>query len=414
MLTVLRRTRSAVIVVIAVLLELVNWPSIGSVRGTNVVVPPAAIAVAIAAAYSLLFLRWRRPMTIFLLMWGFSLVGFVLTDLTLFVGLLVALHALASRMPLRSSVTALSLCAVPLAVDAANAMAVRFHQSVSPLVSFSALFGLYATVAAGVWAAGRFSYRAEIRAEERQRLLAAAAVRLERTRLARELHDIVSHAVSAMLLQAAGARTFAGDADERVRQSLSLIESQGVQAMNELHRLLGLLRSADDEPSGSTELPPSAAEIVGLVDAARRSGLDVELVEVGRAMALDPSVELAAYRVVQEGLTNAMKYGGAGAEIGVRLEWTDQGVRVQVRDHAGAVPARSGASVYPSGGQGLRGLRERVASVGGRFDAHPVASGFLLAAQLPGTAEMVAELAAESAVESGGPAAVAQVRDRSW
>jgi signal transduction histidine kinase len=214
---------------------------------------------------------------------------------------------------------------------------------------------------------------------------AAEAVRTERLRLARELHDIVAHAVSAIILQAAGARTLVTTEDGRVRQAFTVIESAGVQAMNELHRLLGLLRTVDPDQTAGTDfddLQPGLEDLPALVDFSRASGLDINLVVEGRRARLDRSVDLAAYRVVQEALTNATKHGGRTVHVHVHYVLPEQQVSIEVRNlRESSQPATTVDSL--SSGHGLIGLAERVSLVGGRLRAGPVGDGFLVRAELP-------------------------------
>lgn len=205
----------------------------------------------------------------------------------------------------------------------------------------------------------------------------------ERARLARELHDIVSHAVTGMTLQAAGAQALLAPTDQRVRQALTTIEAAGVQAMSELHRMLGLLQHTEpnDAPAGTTgPRLRDVAELVALADAAGRS---VQLVEEGHPGALDPSVETAAYRVVQEGLTNSAKHAGPSADVTVRLRWSAEQLEVEVRDRLRGPPLTAQQRSTLSSGSGLRGLTERVVLVGGSLSAAPVEDGYRLLARLP-------------------------------
>lgn len=207
-----------------------------------------------------------------------------------------------------------------------------------------------------------------------------ALVYAERLNLARELHDILSHSLSAMILQAAGARAVAQHSDEQLRLALEAIESTGIQAMEELHSLLGLLRSAGSDDGNQYAHASSLHDLDALVDSVRISGMEVEKVEDGYPTALDRSVDLAAYRIVQEALTNTAKHAGSGASATIHLRWTRRYLKLAIRDRSGAGAGESPA--LPSG-YGLTGLAERVALVGGSLETKPVAEGFLVRAFLP-------------------------------
>jgi len=237
---------------------------------------------------------------------------------------------------------------------------------------------VWVIVVAVVWGLGRLSYGAAQRArDERERLAREAerAVEAERLRLARELHDSVSGAVTAMIMHAAGARAHLPSAAGTAHRALQTVEEAGVQAMNELHRMLGLLRTPDDRATAEASL----AEFDALVERARNGGADVVVTTLGTRGRLDPSVDLAAYRVVQESLTNAAKYAGANARVAVCLDWRPADLHLEVRSAAGASPP----APVPSSGLGLLGLRERVHVVGGTFDAGPTPDGWLVRAVLP-------------------------------
>jgi signal transduction histidine kinase len=221
------------------------------------------------------------------------------------------------------------------------------------------------------------SHRAGL--EHRAELLTARAVAAERARIARELHDTVAHAVTVIVLHAAGGRRLLATEPARVVHALNGIEEQGREAMRELRRLLLELRG--DAGAGSAATlggPPDACDIGSLVDRVRSAGLPVRLQVEGGPRPLPPGVGAAAYRVVQEALTNVARHAGAGAAVLVRLLWANQ-LWIEVTDTG------RGAGQEPSaGGHGLRGLRERVSQVDGWLAAGPVpGGGFRLVALLP-------------------------------
>lgn len=200
---------------------------------------------------------------------------------------------------------------------------------------------------------------------DQQAQIAAAA---ERARIAREMHDVVAHSLSVVVAQADGGRYAArADAEAAVR-ALETIAATGRQALTDMRALLGVLR--DDGASGRRP-QPGAGDVRELVADVRGKGLAVDLVEEGTPRAVAPGPGLAAYRIVQEALTNVLKHAGPGARVDVLLRWHPDRLELVVDDDgrgAGAEPA-------PPGGQGLVGMRERAALVGGSIEAGPARSG---------------------------------------
>lgn len=250
------------------------------------------------------------------------------------------------------------------------------------------------------WGAGltlrlRRERETELRAENaRLRREQAAreqrAVAEERSRIARELHDVVSHAISVTVLQARGARrTLASDPDA-VRRALDAIELTNTAALGDMRRLLAVLR--DTEPDGATadghgegHAPqPSLDHLDRLVGQVRDSGVPVEVSVRGARQPVPPGVDLSAYRIVQEALTNVLRHSTRAAAR-VVLDYTDDALSVTVRDDG--VPGASGAE--PHGGHGLIGIRERVAVIGGEVTAGPLPEGgFEIRARLPYSTEI--------------------------
>jgi signal transduction histidine kinase len=245
-----------------------------------------------------------------------------------------------------------------------------------------------------VWVLGRLSFAAEQRSSrllQQREEEAREAIAAERRRLARELHDIVAHAVTAMMLQTSTASMMIGHQDDTARESLQSVQHLGVQAMHELHRLLLLLRavapahSPDEDLAESDEQQPGIDQISSLIEIARASGLDAYLEVQGPPAPLDRSVQLATYRVVQESLTNASKHAGGG-RTSVSLRWHEQ-LTVEVRSAVGAPTTEDRAVVSElSTGHGLLGLGERVSLIGGTFRSGRSGSDFVVTATLPLTA----------------------------
>jgi signal transduction histidine kinase len=206
---------------------------------------------------------------------------------------------------------------------------------------------------------------------------ARAAVAEERARIARELHDVVGHAVSVMTVQASGVRRLLRPDQEREREALQVVEQTGREALAEMRRLVGVLRRPEEAPALAPQ--PSLEHVGRLVDQARESGLPVELRIEGEVTQLPASVDLTAYRLVQEGLTNAIKHANATrAEVVVR--YGEGEVELVVSDDGSGTPDGE----VESGGHGLVGMRERVAVYGGQLEAGPRPNGgYALRARLP-------------------------------
>jgi signal transduction histidine kinase len=218
--------------------------------------------------------------------------------------------------------------------------------------------------------------------EERAALLqrrsaeeARRAVEVERARIARELHDVVAHSVSVMTVQASGVRRLLRPEQSREREALEVVERTGREALAEMRRLLGVLRDSDEAPELTPQ--PSLEHLDGLLEQVRTSGLPVELEVEGEPRPLAPGIDLSAYRVVQEALTNALKHAGDAHAV-VRLRYRPDALELEIADDGRAVPRPNGS------GHGLHGMHERVAVCGGTLDAGPCpGGGFLVRATLP-------------------------------
>ena len=253
------------------------------------------------------------------------------------------------------------------------------EEGVNNVVGVVMLFVLPAVV--GAWVRTRAELlvalreRAE-RAEREQAALAREAVLEERARITREMHDVVGHRVSLMVLHAGAIDMAAADA-ERVRRLAGQLQDTGRRSLEELRQLLGLLSDDGDAPLAPQ---PTLDDVAGLVADARNAGLPVTLHRLGPDRQLDPTVGRTAYRVVQEALTNAGKHA-PGGEVTVTLETGDGELAVRVVNRRATRPA----AALPSGGLGLIGLRERVRTVGGTLRAEPrLDGGFAVEAVMPG------------------------------
>ncbi|ROS47067.1 sensor histidine kinase [Curtobacterium sp. PhB78] len=224
-------------------------------------------------------------------------------------------------------------------------------------------------------------------AAERERS-AAQAVTIERVRIARELHDVVAHHVSLMGVQAGAARRVIDRDPAQATASLGVVEESARTAVEELRRMLGTLRSADepgigDRGVGDAPSTEGIARIVELAESARVAGHPTEYVVVGNERPVPPTVAAVAYRIVQEAVTNVLKHAGPTARADVRLRYLDDGVEVEVTDDGHGDRAARNTS---GSGLGHIGMRERVAAVDGRIEIGPRArGGYLVRAWLPTT-----------------------------
>jgi signal transduction histidine kinase len=284
------------------------------------------------------------------------------------VGILLAIYSAGryTRGPALVAGLVLVAAAIPLAaIEPGDPVAF------TDIAFFAVLFG-------GPWVVGRFARhraaRERVLVAERD-VRAQEAVAEERTRIARELHDVVAHAISVIVLQARGGRRMLSDEPDETRRALDVIEHAGEQALGEMRRLLGLLR--EDEPELTLAPPPSLRRLDELVAGTRASGLPVEVVIEGEPVELPPGVDVSAYRIVQEALTNALKHAGP-AHARVTITYARDAVDLAIVDDGAGVPSINGS------GYGLAGMRERVAIYGGRLEsgARPE-GGYALRVRLP-------------------------------
>ena len=279
----------------------------------------------------------------------------------------VALYAVARYAPMRQALLGVAAGAVLLfAADLTvpelqDANEIVFHWSVTALV-VAAAFSLRRLAHRA-----HESQRRAVEAEVAARRQALEAVVEERARIARELHDIVAHAVSTIVVQAGAAEQVVEDDPAQARESLETIRATGASALAEMRRLVTVLREEDDP--GPLEPQPGLAALPALFESLRSSGLEVDLAVTGEPWPLAAGLDLAAYRIVQEGLTNVRRHSAAG-RAQVRLAYATKELRLEVHDDG----PRS-ASTSAAGGHGLVGIRERVALYGGSLTAGPDGSG---------------------------------------
>lgn len=260
----------------------------------------------------------------------------------------------------------------------------------------SLLFALFVIVPfALAWVAGdslrtRRAYYAQLierneRLENQREAQAKVAVAAERARIARELHDVVAHNVSVMVVQADGAAYVMDVAPEQAKEALQTISGTGRQALAEMRRLLGVLRTGEPQESEDYVPQPDVEQIEVLVEQVRAAGLPVDFEVEGAPRKLPSGVELTAYRIVQEALTNTRKHGGPEARASVRLVYFDDGLGLLVEDDGrGAAHELYEDGGADGAGHGLIGMRERIGMVGGTLDTGPrPGGGFRISALLP-------------------------------
>ncbi|TQS41977.1 sensor histidine kinase [Cryptosporangium phraense] len=336
--------------------------------------------VPLFAAAGCAALVWRRrfPGTVFLVLLGHALLAWAMAPVYVpTLGLLVALYTVASRTgPLRAGL-ALAAMSGPVAIAAVTERASAAPADRTDALVVAGVLSSLLTLTvfgAGRWVA--WTRRQRVLAAERA---AADAVEAERRRIARDLHDVVAHTVTLMMLQSAGAARVLRVDQDRAETALDAVGTLGQQAVVELRRMLAVLAPSDDRPE-PTSAPVGIEDVPVLVEQVRLSGRRVVLAEDGAPVPLDAGVGLCAYRIVQEALTNATRYGDPERAIRVRIGWCAGTLDLVVRNE---VPAGGQVSAL-STGRGLVGMRERAASVGGHLTAGPDGDrGYAVEVSLP-------------------------------
>ncbi|HEX7611268.1 MAG TPA: sensor histidine kinase [Candidatus Limnocylindrales bacterium] len=335
-----------------------------------------AVSLAVMALQTLpVAVRRRNPVRILAVTGAATTLYYVLgyPDSTGFLGVLIAFYTVAANEPRRRAMVAAAITTIGILVSLLGYAAFSSLQSwATSLGSTFFLFGV-------AWLVGdnlrvRRAYTREL--EDRARDLmseredrASMAVIEERARIARELHDVVAHYVSVMVVQAAGARRIADKDPAAARGALEAVESAGRTALAEMRRMLEVLR-ADDPGVGPQ---PGLDELDRLIKQVRSVGLPVELKIEGSACCLPAGMDLAAYRIVQEALTNTVKHGGK-ADALVTVRYTTDTLEIEVVDD-GRGAAAPLLSMGVPGGHGLIGMKERVALFGGQLSVGPVLTG---------------------------------------
>jgi signal transduction histidine kinase len=299
------------------------------------------------------------------------------------IAVLVMLYTVAAYRPRRLAVPALAVSLVGSGVATIVFSPTPGNNLMTRLIAGGVLYGGSSLL---VWVLGdsmryRRGYYAALedraaRLEAERDAQAAIAAAAERARIARELHDVIAHHVSVMVVQADGAGYVLKSDPATAETALKAIACTGRQALTEMRRLLGVLRSAGDQAQLAPM--PGLSELRELLDQARSAGLAVTYTLSGTPRDLPEGAELAAYRVVQESLTNTRKHAGLAASAAVTLRYEPDGLTVEVTDNGMASSAGEPA------GHGLAGMRERIAMYGGTVQAGPLpGGGFRVLARLP-------------------------------
>ncbi len=352
---------------------------------------PWLVLVWLYGLVMLVPLAWRdiAPVAAFATQWVLTVAAFpIMAHYTPVIGVPLALYAVSVHCDRKTSLLALLASGIPVGLDAASSFWAFPDHPAYALRAFIPNAIILFIVTVGLWGAGRVTRVGQQRLQqlEDERETVREAVAAERSRIARELHDIVSHAVTAIVLQAAGAARVADTNFAQVIQSLANIETTGKQAMAELRRLLGVLEANDpvDHIADVDELgpQPGLADMTRLLNSLRNAGMPVTVHVEGTPRDLDPSIDLAAYRIVQEGLTNVLKHAGMNSYPHLRLVWETHSLRIQIDNDINVAEAHRGQAL--SVGRGLVGLRARAHAAGGRLHAGPHHhGGYRLTAALP-------------------------------
>ncbi|MEU6037631.1 histidine kinase [Actinomadura sp. NPDC047616] len=359
----------------------------GVVQVDDTLAPPSAAAYLVAVvSCAVLPVRHRAPLAVMAATTAIGmlvpLLGLVLTPLIVAPAVISA-YSLAVRTEGRvaSAVSLASATLLVASIPLFEALSWRDASRMGAVAAFPLVAGIL-----GHSTQNRRAYLAAVeeraqRAEESRDSEARRRVAEERVRIARELHDLVAHQITLANAQATVAVHLFDTRPEQARKSLKeLVETTG-NALDELRATVGLLRQSGDA-AAPAEPAPGLSRLPTLLESFRRAGLEVSVHQEGTARPLPPGVDLTAYRIVQEALTNVTKHAGTGSAR-VRLVWNRDRVTITVADDGGGGP---GASTVPDRppGYGLIGMRERATAVGGHLSAgRRPEGGFLVSAQLP-------------------------------
>jgi signal transduction histidine kinase len=342
---------------------------------------PVHYTLAIAMCLPLI---WRRrwPRSVFAVL---AVVAFIqwLAGINIAAGdftLMVAMYTIAAQCAVRWALAALLVCELGMFMAIYRLIEQPHPQdSWKTTLPFGIMIG--AIWLAGLYISTRRKYTLSL--EERARRLererdaqAEVAAAAERARIARELHDVIAHSISVMVIQADGAAYTVDTDAARAKRAMEAIGATGRQALMEMRRMLGVLRENDGVATLAPQ--PGVEQLTDLAEQTRTAGLPVRFDVDGAPVPLPAGLELAIYRIVQEALTNVMKHAGPAATARVALHYGDRAVEVRIRDDG------RGATFSDGRGHGLVGMRERAAVYGGHVSAEPVpGGGFEVVARLP-------------------------------
>jgi signal transduction histidine kinase len=339
----------------------------GAVQPEDRTAIPLKLAI-IAVAYVPLAWRRRAPLGVLALVAGATVVyAIVAAGAATQLALVVATYTAAAHLPRRT----VAIWVTPIAASAAlvSQLEQQVHNNwVEVLVNTS--FPVVLTILLG-----RIAYNRRARLTRDRERAAADAVAAERSRIARELHDVVAHAMGVMVVQAGAARTVVDRDPSAAKQAIAQVERVGRDGLAEMRRLIGVLTDGD---AGAERAPqPGLAALDDLVSTVRSAGLAVEVVRVGQEQPLAAGADLAAYRVIQEALTNVLKHAGP-VHARVTLTYGQERLVIEVEDD-GIGPATTDGA-----GHGLVGMRERVGLYGGDLRTGPrPGGGFAVRAAIP-------------------------------
>jgi signal transduction histidine kinase len=323
-------------------------------------------------------LTWRRrqPLLVFLLVFVGVLIAAHSAPYTSIIAIMVAAYSLGSYDPQRWLSFGTIMATATLALAVFGGQLPPMPDFIGPYVLLVPFWLAGSAIQSRQTRADAFESKAR-RLEREQELATRQAMAEERARIARELHDVVAHSVSVMVVQAGAARLVLKSAPDRAQDALLAVEASGREAMTELRHLLGVLSEEGDGISLTPQ--PGLEQVESLVRRVGKAGLPVRLHIEGQARPLSPGVNLTAYRIVQEALTNALKYAGL-ARTEVILGYREHELKVEILDEGcGGVPGDGEES-----GHGLVGMRERVALYGGTLEAGPrLERGYAVRAWLP-------------------------------
>jgi signal transduction histidine kinase len=363
-----------------ILIRALNAPSAGEPGGGWWLATVSAVLVGLATTVPV-SLAWTQPVAAAVSVCAAGLLSLGLFQ-TLTVAGLVAQLAVLYRLGLRGAQVLAACLAAPFVLLALTPAAGGETRALSVLLA--------ALAPAAAWAGATQRARAQARAhgavqEQAEGSWRQHTVRGERARISRELHDVVAHHISMIVVQAEAARLTTPGMPGQGAQKLSEISDTARAALTEMRRLLGVLREdITPGPAGTAARRPQPGlqQLNELIDAARdTSGAGIRLIISGGVETLDPGVELAAYRIVQEALTNARRHA-PGAAVDVELHYAADALRLRVRDNGPGPPPEP-----LTGGHGLLGMRERTTAAGGELRTGPgVGGGFCVEATLPGKA----------------------------